>query len=42
LATELAKGGTLTKEQAIVKALDARPDLMQKYHAERKEARHGR
>ena len=42
LATELSKGGTLTKAQAIVKALDARPDLMRQYHAERKEARNGR
>ena len=42
LAVELQKGTGITKEQAMVKAMDARPDLAKQHRTERKEARNGR
>ena len=42
LAGELQKGTKMTKEQAIVKAMDARPDLARAHRTEREEARNGR
>ena len=41
LAVELQKGAKMTKEQAIVKAMDVRPDLAKQHRDERKEARNG-
>ena len=42
LAGELQKGTKMTKAQAVVKAIDARPDLAKQHRDERKEARNGR